>query len=155
LLVQTHPFQFINDIKVETAFQWTVPSSYLQLLKAPAFYTRAFNVLLLFPLGVYVRYFFKKKRKWFYATLIAFGVSLFFELTQRTALYGLFKCPYRVFDVDDLIANTAGAVIGFFIAPIILALIPSRNHLNEQMRLYQSKKDATYGAQLFEVLLNI
>src|SRR5699024_1348403 len=59
LLVQTHPFQFINDIKVETAFQWTVPSSYLQLLKAPAFYTRAFNVLLLFPLGVYVRYFFK------------------------------------------------------------------------------------------------
>src|SRR5699024_1178901 len=152
---QTEPFRFISDITRNTSFQLSAPSSYTEILKAPAFYTSVFNVMLLFPLGVYLRYFFKKKRKWIYTMLIAFSVSLFFEITQRTALYGLFKCAYRIFDVDDLITNTTGAVLGFFMAPLFLWVIPSRDKLTEQMRYYDIRRHATYGAQLLEILLNI
>src|SRR5699024_7815272 len=135
--------------------QLAAPSSYADISRAPAFYTRVFNVIVFFPLGVYLRYFFKKKRKWIYTMLIAFSVSLFFEITQRTALYGLFKCAYRIFDVDDLITNTTGAVLGFFMAPLFLWVIPSRDKLTEQMRYYDIRRHATYGAQLLEILLNI
>ncbi|WP_312473280.1 VanZ family protein [Neobacillus sp.] len=152
---QLRPFQFIRDIKRETSLNWTVPSSYIHLLAARSFYQMFFNIILLFPLGVYLRYFFKKKIKWFYAVIIGFGVSLFFELTQRTALFGLFKCPYRIFDVDDLLTNTFGTVLGFLFAPIFLVLIPTRETINEQSHIYNKQKIATFGAQLIEVILNI
>ncbi|UNK18389.1 VanZ family protein [Paenibacillus sp. N3/727] len=153
--IQSRPFQFIRDITRETGFHWSVPSSYIDLLTTRAFYQMFFNVLLLFPLGVYLRYFFKSKAKWLYATLIGFGVSLFFEITQLTALYGLFKCPYRIFDVDDLLTNTTGTLLGFLLAPMFLVLIPSREILNEQSNFFNNQRRATFGAQLIEVLLNI
>lgn len=152
---QLRPLQFIRDIERESGVIWTMPSTYTSLLSTPAFYQMVFNVLLLFPLGVYLRYFLKKKSKWFYAVGIGFGVSLFFELTQKTAIFGLFECPYRIFDVDDLLTNTLGAGLGFFLARIFLLLIPSREQLQEQEQLYHSQKKATFGAQLFEVILNL
>ena len=155
VFAQLRPFQFIRDIQRETSVNWAVPSSYIALLKARAFYQMFFNILLLFPLGVFLRYFFKKKGKWLYAVLIGFGVSLFFELTQRTALYGIYECPYRIFDVDDLMTNTLGTVLGFFFAPVFLILIPSRETLVEQKQMYSTQKSAAYGAQLFEVVLNV
>ena len=42
-----------------------------------------------------------------------FGLSLTVELTQLTGLWGLYPCPYRQFDVDDLILNTTGVALGF------------------------------------------
>lgn len=153
--IQSHPFQFIRDIQRESGFHWAVPSSYIHLLTTRAFYQMFFNVLLLFPLGVFLRYFFKGKAKWFHAALIGFGVSLFFEITQRTALFGFFECPYRIFDVDDLLTNTVGTVLGFILAPMFLVLIPSRETLSEQRDFFNNQRKATFGAQLMEVLLNI
>lgn len=155
VFMQLQPFQFIQDIKRESGFNWTVPSSYIDLLKARPFYQMFFNVLLLFPLGVYLRYFFKRKVKWFYAAFIGFAVSLFFEMTQRTALFGYFKCPYRIFDVDDLMTNTVGTVLGFLLAPVFLALIPSRETLSQQSQYFNNQNQATFGAQLIEIILNI
>lgn len=155
IFIQNRPFQFIRDIQRESGFHWTVPSSYIDLLTTRAFYQMFFNVLLLFPLGVFLRYFFKGKAKWFHAALIGFGVSLFFEITQRTALFGYFECPYRIFDVDDLLTNTVGTVVGFILAPMLLALIPSRETLSEQSHFFNNQRKATFGAQLMEVLLNI
>ncbi|MEP0714180.1 MAG: VanZ family protein, partial [Algoriphagus sp.] len=48
--------------------------------------------------------------------LIGFLASLFFEITQLSALYGLYPCRYRHFEVDDLMTNTFGCFIGFVIA---------------------------------------
>ncbi|MGV2805573.1 VanZ family protein, partial [Clostridium perfringens] len=96
IFIQNRPFQFIRDIQRESGFHWAVPSSYIDLLTTRAFYQMFFNVLLLFPLGVFLRYFFKGKARWFHAALIGFSVSLFFEITQRTALFGFFECPYRI-----------------------------------------------------------
>ncbi|WP_339292034.1 VanZ family protein [Paenibacillus sp. FSL W8-0187] len=155
IFIQNRPFQFIRDIQRESGFHWAVPSSYIDLLTTRAFYQMFFNVLLLFPLGVFLRYFIKGKAKWFHAALIGFSVSLFFEITQRTALFGFFECPYRIFDVDDLMTNTVGTVLGFILAPMFLVLIPSRETLSEQSHFFNNQRKATFGAQLMEVLLNI
>lgn len=155
IFIQNRPFQFIRDIQRESGFHWAVPSSYIDLITTRAFYQMFFNVLLLFPLGVFLRYFFKGKAKWFHAALIGFSVSLFFEITQRTALFGFFECPYRIFDVDDLMTNTVGTVLGFILAPMFLVLIPSRETLSEQSHFFNNQRKATFGAQLMEVLLNI
>lgn len=40
------------------------------------------------------------------------ALSLGVETTQLTGLYGLYPCPYRQFDVDDLILNTGGTLAG-------------------------------------------
>ena len=80
------------------------PSTYLGAMKEQCFYEPFFNILLLVPLGVYLRYYFR--RSWWQAILIGFLVSLSFELIQLSALFGIYPRPYRLFQVDDLINNT-------------------------------------------------
>src|SRR5699024_783337 len=48
-----------------------------------------------------------------------FGVSLAIELTQLTGNWFTYPCAYRLFDTDDLIANTVGAAIGVVAAPLL------------------------------------
>lgn len=137
------PFMFVKDIMRETPIIWSQPSTWINMIKGRAFLQVLFNVLLLMPLGVYIRYFWQKRAFWKHAFVAGFGLSLFFEVTQLTGLYGYFSCPYRLFDVDDLMLNTSGAVIGFFAAPLVLALFPSRESIQakseqivEQNRVY-------------------
>jgi glycopeptide antibiotics resistance protein len=88
-----------------------------------------FNIVLLVPLGFFLNYYFKFKFK---TTLIcSFALSLFFELTQLTALYGLYSRPYRLFDVDDLILNTLGGIIGYSLVPIFEKLLPNLQEVDE------------------------
>ena len=51
--------------------------------------------------------------------VIVLAVSLFFEFTQYSGLYGYYAHAYRTFDVDDLILNTFGAAIGACIVFLI------------------------------------
>lgn len=46
------------------------------------------------------------------------GLTLTAELTQLTGLWGLYSCAYRQFNVDDLILNALGVVVGFLLARI-------------------------------------
>lgn len=88
-----------------------------------------FNLLLMLPLGFFLRYYFQVKLK---TTIIAsFCLSLFFELTQLSALYGIYSRPYRLFDVDDLILNTLGGMLGYAIMPIFQKLLPDLNQISE------------------------
>jgi glycopeptide antibiotics resistance protein len=84
---------------------------------------RVFNVALTVPLGIYLRRWWQ--RGLIGTTVAGFGLSLAFELTQLTAIWGLYPMPYRSFDVDDLIANTAGAALGWVLAPAMV-LLPRR-----------------------------
>lgn len=152
---QLKPFKFIDDIQRETGVIWSSPSSWLVLLRARSFYQVIFNIFLLLPLGVYLRYFLSERSKWYYALFLGFFLSLFFEVTQRTALFGYFECPYRLFDVDDLIMNTLGSMLGFFLAPMILYFLPSKEAIKERDLSYQLQNQATYGIQLLEVLIHL
>lgn len=51
-------------------------------------------------------------------TAVAFGLvlSLGVELTQLTAVWGLYPCAYRQFDINDLLLNTLGTALGFWVA---------------------------------------
>lgn len=61
-------------------------------------------------------------------TLTADGIRFYcflfiqpvFECTQLSGLYGIYPYPYRFFEVDDLICNTLGGMIGFWITPALL-----------------------------------
>ena len=57
--------------------------------------------------------------------LVCFLFSIFVEVTQLTGIYGIYKYPYRLFDVDDLMLNTLGGVIGFYIEPVFEYVLPS------------------------------
>lgn len=118
------PFQFVQDIVYKTNIALKSPSTWVAIIKQPAFYQAFFNFLLLMPFGVYLRYFFKERKYWKRAFLLGLGLTLFYEITQVTGIYGIYNCPYRIFDVDDLLLNSTGSLLGFFIAPVIWALFP-------------------------------
>lgn len=47
------------------------------------------------------------------ALALGLALTLSAELSQITGLWGLYPCPYRQFDVDDIILNLTGTVAGF------------------------------------------
>ncbi|GLZ80622.1 teicoplanin resistance protein VanZ [Actinorhabdospora filicis] len=114
---QLRPFYFLDDIAAQgTAALWPT----------------LLNVALLFPLGVYLRYLWKRGLA--ATTLIALGTSLFFETTQLTGLWFVYPCPYRQFNVDDLMCNTAGAVLGWLIAGPVIRILPRIDRQGERAR---------------------
>jgi hypothetical protein len=76
----------------------------------------ACNIALFVPLGALAR------RGLPGAVLAGSTASVFVELTQLTGIWFVFPCPYRVFDVDDVIANTVGALLGGLLAPLLRRL---------------------------------
>lgn len=123
------PFQFVSDILYKSGISLSNPATWIYTLKQPSFYQAFFNFLLLMPLGVYLRYFFKERKFWLRAYGVGLLVTLFFEITQVTGIYGIYNCPYRIFDIDDLLLNSGGSLIGFFIAPMFLALFPKHEEV--------------------------
>ena len=66
------------------------------------------NIVGFIPLGFLLPLLFVRVKNFFAVTGIVFFISLLFETTQLVAGIG-------VFDVDDLILNTAGGVIGYLL----------------------------------------
>lgn len=88
------------------------------------------NIALFIPLGALARYLLGLRART--VILIGFATSLLIELTQLTGVWGIYPCPYRLFDVDDLIANTLGTAIGVAVAPV-LQRVPGQ-HVNPARR---------------------
>lgn len=107
--VQLQPGMFVSDIIRE--------SSHTALLRNPALLQVIFNVALFIPLGMFVRYLYH--RGIIVTTVIGFAVSAIIETTQLTGVWFAFPCAYRLFDVDDLLANTLGALAGAVLAPLL------------------------------------
>ena len=97
----------------------------LALLREPAFLQIVLNVLLFVPLGYFVRVILH--RGVVVATGLGLGLSLLVELTQKTGVWHLYDCAYRLFDVDDLIVNTLGATVGSLLS--ILVVRRRRGHV--------------------------
>lgn len=110
--VQLKLFNFIKDIKKYNPLIITNPSTYLKAIKHSSFYVNIFNIFMFIPFGMYLRYYFKKSKT--QVIIYSFILSLFFELTQLTGLYFIYPRSYRLFDVDDLLLNTLGGIIGYF-----------------------------------------
>lgn len=96
---QLMPFTFIADIASDGV------RAALQVVM---------NILFFVPLGVFARIYLRISLRW--ALLIAFMTSLLVEAAQLTGVFGLYPCSYRLFDVDDLLFNTLGGVLGYILA---------------------------------------
>lgn len=86
-----------------------------------------FNIIMLFPTGYFIKRLYDMRMK--KLILIAFSISLLFELTQLSGLFFIYPRPYRIFDVDDLIQNTGGAVLGAYFANIAYRYDKKRKHI--------------------------
>lgn len=115
-----YPFYFLSQLKLLTPFQLHDSSTWLTAIKSSTFFQPFFNLLFFMPIGAYLKW----RHHWplWLITLSSFTLSLFFETTQLTGLYGYYPRAYRMFDVDDLMMNTLGGILG----AIILALIPQK-----------------------------
>ena len=120
--INLNPLGFIRDFVETTQFKITDITTYLPAMQEKAFYQPLLNILMTVPFGMYLGYYFKDSLK--KTVLLTFLLSLFFELTQLSGLYGIYSHPYRLFDVDDLILNTLGGLIGFLIYKRCLRRLP-------------------------------
>lgn len=128
-MVNLHPFAFVVDFFKESPFDLAQTGTWIQALKHPTFYVPAFNVLMLIPFGMYLRYYFKCGFK--KTILLTALFSLFLELTQLSGLYFLYPGPYRLADVDDIIQNTTGGGVGYLLGWFLVWLLPTRDEIDE------------------------
>lgn len=73
------------------------------------------NVALFIPLGILLPLLHRAFRRWYAALAAGFALSLGIELAQLLTMRGMF-------DVDDLLNNTLGALLGWCAAELVLRL---------------------------------
>ncbi len=150
--VQLQPFYTLTYLQQHIHFSITDFSTYSKLFGNAYFYQFIYNIFITIPFGIYLRYYFKCK---FTKTFIfSFLLSLFFELTQLSGLYGIYPRPYRIFDVDDLITNTLGGVLGYLITPFLCFFLPSRDRMDEKAykkgeKVSFSRRFVAFGIDFF------
>ena len=109
---QLRPFAFVGD-----AVRAGIGSP-AAIAQNPALIQVALNVALFVPLGVGVRLLLH--RGVVVAGVVGLLASLVIEVTQLTGVYGIYSCAYRLFDVDDLLANTGGALLGSLASVLVV-----------------------------------
>lgn len=87
------------------------------------------NIALFVPLGALLPWIWKTMRKWYVAIPTGAGVSLAIELIQLVTGRGLF-------DVDDLLANSLGAAIGFCLALTVLSMLREKGKRTKPTLIY-------------------
>lgn len=114
--------QFIDDLRVGTQGMTLTTA-----LTSAVVLQLVLNVVLFVPWGVLTRGYLGWSR---WASIgSAFACSLLIETTQATGAFGLIPCSYRYGDVDDLLTNTLGGVIGVLLAPVVLRWMPQGREL--------------------------
>ncbi len=131
------PFAFVTDFIKESGFVFTNFSTYFKAFTSASFYVPVFNIFLFIPFGIYLHYYFEWDLK---KTVIAsFFLSLFFELTQLSGLYFIYPRGYRLFDVDDLLLNTFGGFLGYFLGSFFMKFLPSREEIDQKSFILSNK----------------
>lgn len=128
--MQLNPLNFIFDIIKNTKIDLNHPKSFLTIFNNWGFLTTIFNIFMTLPFGFYLRYYFQNNLK--QVLIKSFLLSLFFELTQLSGLYFIYQGNYRLFDVDDLITNTLGGLLGFLLAGALVKFLPTRAEIDQK-----------------------
>lgn len=115
-ILQAMPFGFVADI-AEEASKTSLPGALTSFVTLQV----VLNVVLFVPFGILARG--MTHRGVPLTTAAGFGLSLLIEATQYTGVWGLYPCGFRVADVDDLLTNIAGALIGALMAPLVVGWI--------------------------------
>ncbi|PYZ93428.1 hypothetical protein CR194_09640 [Salipaludibacillus keqinensis] len=102
--VQLVPFYFIID-SFNSGY---LPRAYLE------------NLILLLPLGLYLPLLYQRLRNLKCTIFVAFFTSSSIEIIQL--ITGLTIGSHRVFNVDDIMLNTSGAIVGYYIFNIVMVI---------------------------------
>lgn len=108
--VNLDPLAFIGDLRGTLSHS----AGPVAFLRDPVTMQLLLNVALFVPLGFFVRML--GGRGIVVAALAGLATSGLIEMTQLTGVWGLYPCAYRVFDVDDLLTNVTGALLGSALA---------------------------------------
>lgn len=149
--MQLVPFQFIVEWINETHIVWNDIHTYIEIINNPVIYQVLYNILMTLPFGIYLRYYFK--RNLLETIAFTFLLSLFFELTQLTGLYGIYPRAYRLFDIDDLIINTLGGLFGYAITPLFSWILPTKEKLDQIS--YEKGRHVTFTRRMFAFGIDI
>ncbi len=84
-----------------------------------AFLNLAGNILIFMPFGGLVALLLHPRERWYLSTLLGLELSLCVELIQLAARIGCF-------DVDDLILNTTGALLGYWVYKLWKRFYPGK-----------------------------
>ncbi|MCM1049119.1 MAG: VanZ family protein [Clostridiales bacterium] len=107
----------ITNIRIDLTFN-LIPI--IDIVNDPPAYivNTLLNILLFIPFGFLVPAIWKERRSLKKVALMGFGLSLIIETLQ------IFT--FRLTDIDDLIFNTLGAVLGYYIWLIFLHFVPKK-----------------------------
>jgi len=148
--MQLVPFYSVQEFLTKSGFVWNDLSTYVPAMRSWTFLEPMFNIVMFIPLGIYLRYYFG--RTWWEVILMSFSLSLLLEVIQLTGLFWIYPRPYRLFDVDDLIANTIGGWLGYIICPILTWWLPTKKELLTHN--YQKGKTVGYFRRLMAFMLD-
>ncbi|MBQ8086041.1 MAG: VanZ family protein [Lachnospiraceae bacterium] len=73
------------------------------------------NIIAFMPFGALIRWVLNKRVRWYQAIIYTFVFSLIVEVIQLVSKVG-------AFDVDDIILNTIGGLLGFIVYYILLLI---------------------------------
>lgn len=149
--LQLLPLQFVYDFLKETSVSFKHPSTYWHIFVERAFLQVIFNIFLTIPFGMFLRYYFRVR--WGSGLILSFLLSLFFETTQLTGIYGIYENAYRIFDIDDLLCNTLGGMVGFIIAEWIAKRLPRIEHLD--LHIDRSSKRVSYTRRAVAFMIDL
>ena len=82
-----------------------------------------FNILMTVPFGMFLRYYFGMDAKRVF--LYSLALTTLIEFGQFSGLFFLFKGSYRLFEVDDLLLNTIGGMLGYLLIGKFEKKLPS------------------------------
>lgn len=103
----------IWDIMDKGGLEVSIQSAKINLIpfSSDGMFTYIMNIIMPMPLGFLLPYIWKNFRNMYKVTLIGFLFSLFIEISQIPT--------NREVDIDDLIMNTIGTILGYTIWKII------------------------------------
>jgi glycopeptide antibiotics resistance protein len=126
--MQLIPFKGVYEICKEAVRIHNIHLPFWRILNSSAFLVTIFNLFMTMPFGMYLHIYYEKSLK--KTILLSFFLSLFFELTQLSGLYFIYSGSYRLFDVDDLIVNTLGGLLGWLAAIPLARILPTRAEID-------------------------
>ena len=109
--IQMIPFRFVADIIKESPFKITDIHTYMPALFHRTVLQVVFNIVMTIPFGMILTYYFGLDLKKVFVSSLC--LTLFIEIGQLTGLFFIYSGSYRFCDIDDIMANTLGGVIGY------------------------------------------
>lgn len=110
------PLPTLGNLPTEYKLQLIPGFTVYEMVKDPSAFAVAqilFNIVMTIPFGAYLAYYWKLNIK--KVAIASLALTIFIEIGQLTGLFFMFSGSYRFCDVDDVICNTLGGVIGAII----------------------------------------